>query len=658
VSYGYWQRRFGGDASILGRDLPGTAERSTVIVGVLAPGFELLFPPSANIERSPDHWIASRLTYDTANRTAVSLRAIGRLKNGATLASAQQVVDSVAADLRAKSVTWETADFRLRLAHMQSHLVREVRPTVIVLMSAAIVLLLIACANVANLFLVRTAARGRELAVRRALGGTVWQLISPTAAEALVVAVLGAACGVGVAWLTSQQLHRIAPAAVPRLDSITVDGRVLAFTVAATAAAMALISLAPLWHVWRSRLADTLRAGARTPARSEAGRLRSGVVITAVALSFVLLTGSVLMIRSFLALQSIDPQFDPRELLTFQLRGSRGGAQPEQRAAFMAEIEAQLREIPGVREVTASTPFPLTGGFNATRWGTEAALADPALLQSADFQTVLPGYFETVRTPLLEGRTFIDADNAPGRNLVVIDELLAAKAFPKESAIGKRLVVRPDMLAEVIGVVAHQRATSLAQPGREQIYFTDGFMGHGVVSRWALRTTGNPAVYAPAVRAAIATLGSRVVLTELRTMDEIVVAAQATTRFPLLVIGAFGMFAGLLAAVGLYGLLTTAVGQRTAEIGIRMALGAAPASVFRLVIGHGVRLSAAGVAIGVLAAWALTRMMAGMLVGVQPTDPATFMTVVMVFMALVGIASWLPARRAAALDPLDALHEE
>jgi putative ABC transport system permease protein len=376
----------------------------------------------------------------------------------------------------------------------------------------------------------------------------------------------------------------------------------------------------------------------------------------------VLLIGSGLMFRSFLELQRIDPGYDPRHLLTFLQLGGRGGQQPQQRAAFQRELRNRLAAIPGVQSVTASGPFPLAGGFSPVRWGKEDARTDPSRFQAADFQIVLPGYFETLRTPLIAGRTFTESDNAPERNGVVIDQALAAKAFPNQSAVGKRILIRirtPEAeWVEILGVVAHTRIASLADPGREQIYFTDGFLGHGAAGRWALRTAGDPASFAGRARAEIAKAGPQLLLTEIQPMDALVTHAQAGTRFELLLIAVFAAVAALLAGVGLYGVLSTVVRQRTAEIGLRVAVGAAPVSIFSLVVGHGLRLSAAGVMAGFVAALALTRVMTSMLVGVKPTDPATFAAMAGLFFFIAVIASWLPARRAAGLDPSTALREE
>ena len=662
LSYAFWQRRFGGRADIVGRPLPGLRQGAPQIVGVLKPGFELFFPPDATQEARPDIWIANRLAYDNANRNGVSLFVIGRLKDGVAIERAQSAVDRVAAELRRNFIIHQTSGWFIRLEPMHRHVVEEVRPALLALTGAVVFLLLIACANVANLLLVRASLRERELAIRTALGGSWWRLVSQTLAEAVLLAFTGALLGLGLAWIGIHELRVIAPASLPRLDAIGIDPAVVGFTALSALMAAALFGLAPAVRAARPSVAPILRAGGRNAALSGAGLLRNFVVVAEVALSFVLLIGSGLMFRSFLELQHIDPGFDPHHLLTFQLLGGRGGQQPQERAARVREIQTRLGTLPGVEGATSSFPLPLGGGFSPIRWGLEPALTDPSKFQAVDFQIVLPGYFEVLHTPLIAGRTFNDADNAPDRKGVVIDQMLAVKAFPGQSAIGRRLLIRirtpePEWV-EAIGVVAHQRDTSLAVPGREQIYFTDGFLGHGAVGNWAIRTAGDPAKYASAVRQAIAKVDPHLLIAEMQPMDALVEHAQASTRFSLLLIGVFASVAALLAGVGLYAVLSTVVRQRTPEIGVRMALGAAPGSIFNLVVGQGLKLSAVGIAVGLVAAFELTRAMTSMLVGVKATDPATFASMAVLFLAIAAMASWLPARRAAALDPTAALREE
>jgi len=315
-----------------------------------------------------------------------------------------------------------------------------------------------------------------------------------------------------------------------------------------------------------------------------------------------------------------------------------------------------------VESVTASTPFPLAGGFSPIRWGTGEALADASKFQAADFQFVLPGYFETMRVPLLAGRTFTDQDNLPNRNFSIIDDILARKAFGGQSAVGQRILIRvrspqPEWV-EVIGVIAHQRETSLVEPGREQVYFTDAFAGAGRVNSWAIRTGNDVANYGNEVRAAIAEVNPQLLVADVQPATALVDKAQAGTRFSLLLIGLFALIAGVLAGVGLYGVLSTAVRQRTAEIGVRMALGAERERIFQLVVGQGFRLSAIGIVVGLIAAFGLTRLMHAMLVGVTATDPTTYSAIAIIFLLIGIVASWLPARRAAALDPSRALREE
>jgi predicted permease len=661
LSYEYWQRRFGGNNAVLGHAMLNNSPNSPQIVGVLAPGFELLFPPGANVERTPDVWIAARIRYDNAQRNTFFLRGVGRLKPSATLDKARDEAELTAAEIRRNFPIYGTGGFHFHLDPMHQHLVAEVRPTILALMGAVTFLLLIACANVANLLLVRASLRERELAVRAALGGSRWRLIRQMLAEALMLASAGTLLGLLLAKLGIYELMAISPANLPRLDKIAIDPVVLAFSIFAGLAAAAIFGLAPALRASRPDVMDVLRGSGRTAGLGGGGS-RNIVAVAEVALSFVLLIGSGLMVRSFVALQHIDPGFDSRNLLTFGLLGGRGGPQPQQRAARVREIQSRLSALGGVKSVTASTPFPLTGGFSPIRWGLENALADPSKYQAVDWQVVLPGYFETLRTPLIAGRVFTDADNAPDRGIAIVDQFLAAKAFPKESAIGKRILIRirsaePEWV-EIVGVVGHQRQMSLAEPGREQIYFTDGFVSHGRVSSWAIRTTGDPAQLSGQVRTEIRKLDPSLLINELQPMSAWMDRAQAGTRFSLLLIGVFAVIAALLASVGLYGVLSTFVRQRTAEIGVRMALGAAPGSIFNLVVGQGLRLSAAGILVGVVAAIGLTRVMSSMLVGVKPTDPVTYAVMVVFFFAIAVVACGVPAWRASGLDPTVALRAE
>jgi len=662
LSNEYFQQRFGGDRSIIGKPLPVSAAFGPppIIIGVLAPRFELLFPPQVNMEQFPSLYLGARIPYDVANRNNVQWRVIARLKQGVQLNQAQAEVETIAQKIRAENTISRTAGQYFRLVPMKQHLVDEVRPAILALMGAVIFLLLIACANVANLMLVRASSRERELAVRAALGANWWQIVRQTLAEAIVIAAAGTAIGVGLAYLGIRELLVIAPENLPRLNAIGIDLKVLAFSVAAGLLSAVLFGVIPALRTAKPNLMETLRAIGRSGALGAAG-LRNAVVVVEVALAFVLLIGCGLMFRTFLNIQRVNLGFDPRGLLTFQLLGNIGNS-PQEADNFKRQLREQLSAIPGVHSVTASSPLPLAGGFSPVRWGGAEAQEDPSKFQAADLQVVLPGYFEAMGTRLLAGRTFTEDDNKPDRNLLIVDQALAAKAFPNESAVGKRILFRvrtpQAQWGEIIGVVAHQRNSSLVEPGREQLYVTDGYVNHQAASWWALRTDGDPAKYASAVREIVRKAGSETFINQMQPMDSLVTAAQGQTRFSLLLIGVFSAIAALLAGVGLYGVLATSVRQRTAEIGVRMALGAAPSRIFRLMVGKGLYLSAIGIAIGLITAFALTRALASMLVEVKPTDPVTFLAVAVLFLFIALMASWLPALRAAGLDPTTALRNE
>jgi putative ABC transport system permease protein len=659
LSHEFWQRRFGGDSGIVGRSIDFGNNRAN-IVGVLAPGFELLFPPGIAMDRTPDVFTAIRADLTQASRTNVGPRVVGRLKPGVTLDRAQAQLDGIASDLRQRFPIKQTAGFYLRAEPMHQSLVQDVRPAILALMGAVMFVLLIACANVANLLLVRGASRERELAVRAALGGSRWLLVRQVMAESLVLAGAGALLGLFLAQVAIDSLRVIAPANVPRTDSVSLDPLVVAFAAAAAFVAALVFGVLPALRASRPDVADVLRSTARTGALSGGHLVRNAVVITEVALSFVLLVGSGLMLRTFVALVHTDPGYNPQGILTFLATGLRARSVDE-RAAYVRQMQEKLSAIPGVKSVTASSPFPLDRGISSIRYGTEEALSDPTKFQQAYFYDVLPGYFEMLGTRLIAGRTFAAADNDTALRNIVIDKRLAAKMFGNRDPIGQRLFIRLNVNPEpwtIVGVVAHQRNKSYATDGQEALYFADGELGFGGAARWALRTKGDPAALTPLARAAVRDVNPAIAVGEVQTMSDMVSVNIAPTTFSLALIAIFAVIAAVLAAVGLYGVLSTVVRQRTAEIGVRVAFGAPRQSILQLIIGHGLRLSAVGVVIGLAAALALTRVMTTMLVGVKPTDPLTFGSIVAAFVVIAWLASWIPARRAARLDPIVALREE
>jgi putative ABC transport system permease protein len=657
LSDGFWRRQYGADPSIIGKDIQ-LGFGPVHVVGVLAPGVELLFPPKAGVERLPDVWLSVRLDFAAdVRRTNVCCLVVARMKRATSLEAAQQQVDRVATDLRARFPIKQSTDLHFRVESMKENVVSSVKPTIRALMGAVIFVLLIACANVANLLLVRVSGRDRELAVRAALGGSQWALTRQLLAESLVLAGAGGLLGVGLAYFGIGLLLRLAPADLPRMTAVSMDPMVLAFAVTACVLSAIVFGLVPAVRASRPDLADALRAGGRGATGGHGTLLRRSVVMAEVALSFVLLVGCGLMIRSAVALQHVDPGFTAKGLLTMRL-GNLRFRSPEEAIAKTAVIKERLSAVPGVRAVTATAVLPLENLPFSGRWGTNAALGDPTKFRQGQFHVVMPGYFEAMRGRLIAGRTFNASDDAPNAKTIVIDDRVAAMAFPNESAIGKHLLARistpePETF-EVVGVIAHQRHTALVGDEKESIYFSNGGQGGGA-GAWIVRTDGNPAALAAPVRAALTQLDPQILVTDLKPLTDYIDRAMAPTRFALALIAVFAALAATLAAIGLYGVLSSLVRQRVSEIGVRMAFGAQPSEIFRMVVGQGVKLSAIGIGAGLVAALLLTRAMTKLLVGVTPNDPLTFVSMVVVFFIIAAVACWLPARRAASVQPNVAL---
>src|SRR5688572_25579409 len=535
ISYEFWQRRYGGDESIVGKSIEfgnGRAE----IVGVLAPGFELLFPPGTSVDPHPDIIVANRVNYETGSRNNVFLRVIARLKPGVSFEQAQSELDRLSADLRSRFPIKQTANSNFRIEPMHQDLVADVRPQLVALMGAVVFVLLIACANVANLLLVRASARERELAVRAAIGGNRWRIVRQLVAESIVLAAIGGAAGLLLAQFGIDALIQLSPEGLPRATSVSLDGTVLAFTLIASFAAALIFGVLPAWKASRPDVMDVLRSS--RGAVGGGGRwLRDGAVIAEVALAFVLLVGSGLMIRTFIALQNADPGFEPTNVMTFLIQNNRAQGQ-EARAAFQRTMLERLKAIPGVVDATSAGPIPLDSGNSLARFGPLEAATDPAKFQQAIAYFVQPGYFAFAKTPIIAGRVFSEADNNPAAKLIVIDDLMAAQVFPNGNAVGQRMLARvttpePDTF-EVIGVVKHQRHTTMMNDGEEGMYFTDGYSQFGAAFRWAVRTSGDPNAITGALRGALAQHDPRLLLTEPRTWRSYLDEHIAPTRFALI----------------------------------------------------------------------------------------------------------------------------
>jgi predicted permease len=661
LSNALWQQRYGGDPGVVGRTMEIGGAPSE-IVGVMPPGFELLMPPTAALQPDADLWLAARIDYVNAPENNVFLRPVGRLRDGATPEQLQPQIDRIAAELASNNQVKATAGYAVRVEALHEDLTAHVRPVLLALFGAVVFVLLIACANVSNLLLVHGSGRDRELAVRAAMGGSRARLIRQMLIESGLLAMAGAGVGIILASGGIGLLLSLQPDDLPRIETVGVDGVVLLFTLGSAALAAVVFGTLPALQGSRFDLADALKERGNAGANAARRLVRNGVVIGEVALSLVLLIGAGLMVRSFVELSNVAPGFEPEGVITFTAAPPFGGyPQALDRANFNMELQRRLETIPGIERAASAFPLPLTGNLFNGRYGTEEALTDPEAFGQAAYRAVSPGYFEAMGTRLLAGRTFTEADNADSTAVVVVDQKLAGILWPDESAVGKRFLIRavtqePEWV-EVVGVVEHQRSETLAAEGAETVYLTDRYIG-SFGGTWAVRAGTDPGSVIGAIRSEVAALDPEVPVANVELMDTYVDEAMGPTRFALTLIGVFGIIALVLASIGLYGVLSYVVRQRTAEIGVRMAFGAEAGGILKLVVRQGLALAGGGIVLGLLVAVPLTGFMESMLVGVTPTDPLTFAGISGVFVAVALVACYVPARRAALVDPVRALREE
>lgn len=664
LSHDAWQRYFGGDERIVGRFVQLFGDEVEV-VGVMSPGFELFMPPdspmTSKVTSKVDAWFTPRVDMVNADRRGATFEVVGRLRAGATLPQAQAQVDGVVAHQHDMEATARGAGYDLRVVGMQQDVAAGVRPVLLALLGTVAFVLLIACANVSSLMLVRGSARARDNAVRAALGATRGRVVRQMLTESLVLAAVGTLLGLGLAHFGVRGLLALGPPEFPRMETVAIDGAVLAFAFGATVGSALIFSLLPALRAGRTNVAEVLKEDGRTSALGRVGSLRAGVVTAEVALSVVLLIGAGLMTRSFVELQRSDPGFDTDSALTFEVQLQGYGREP--RRVFTDGLRERLAALPGVVALSGATRLPLIAASPLSRYGTREALTDDALYGQAVYRFVQPDYFRTMGTEILDGRAFDASDFAgDGAATAIVDEIVARRLWPDENPVGQTLVVRrgpePEFV-QVVGVAEHQRSESPAFDSQETVYFTARWAGDPGAVDWIVRTSGvDAAGLAPAVRAAVAEMDAHVVVANLKTMRQVVWEVMAPTRFALALIGIFALIALGLAGIGVYGVLAYVVRERRAEIGMRMVLGAPRHAILGLVVRQGLAPTVLGIALGLMGAFWLTRFMASLLVHVRPFDPLTFAAMAVLFGLIGAVASVVPALRAGRVHPMEALRDE
>jgi putative ABC transport system permease protein len=662
LSDGLWRRRFGADPAVVGRDvrIDGVPHR---VVGVMPRSLdyrlydeELWLPIAFSPERLAEH-------------DEHFLFVLGRLKPGVRLKEARSALAGTGRWL-AEQFPKENRDRGLTAAPLVEELVRDYRPRLFVLFGAAAFVLLIACANIANLLLARATARSRETAIRAAIGAGRGHILRQALAESLLLAVGGGVLGVAAAYWGVAALIALGPADVPRLALARVDGPALGFALLVSLIAGLVSGLAPALRMAGQFPHEALKEGGRQGGGGQRDRMRSALVVAEIALALVLLTGAGLMIRSAVALNNVDPGFDPSGVTIAHVSlPAAGYAAPEQVSRAFTRIAERLEQAPGATAAGLVSAAPFEGG-NDNGLVPEGRPLDISSAIQSDFRLVTPGYFQAMGIRLRRGRLFTADDRAGALRVMVINETLARQAWPGEDPIGKRVACCESdekggpMWKMVVGVVADVRARGLGEDVRPEFYLP---MQQSPVAAWqwidrtmtlALRTPGSPATVASAIRDAVWGVDRSLPVYDVGTMDELRVESIAATRFSTMLLSAFGGLALLLAAVGVYGVISYGVTQRTQEIGIRVALGADDRKVLGLVVGHAAALTGVGLVLGLTGALGLSSVIAGMLFQVSPTDPPTLAAGVVLLSFVALLAAVVPARRAARVDPAIALRAE
>jgi predicted permease len=663
ISHGLWQRHFGGDQNVIGKTITLTGQNAMVI-GVMPAGFQ--FPGGANLtpglqfSLQNDVWMPLAITDEQRQRQGnLNLALIGRLKPGVSPPQGETELRAIQ-----QGLPLGTIGFTTNVVPLHKQMVGTIRKTLFVLLATVAFVLLIACANIANLLLARATSRQKEIAIRAALGAGRRRIIGQLLTESLLLSITGGAIGLLLAVWGNSLLVSLIPREVPRINDVSVDARILLFTLAISILTGLIFGLVPALQASRFDLNRSLKEGVRgTTSGAGQNRLRSLLVVSEVAMALVLLIGAGLLMKSFVRLLEVKPGFNPANVLTFQVQlpnlpPSRYERNEEQ-TAFFQQLMTRIQALPGVENAGGVLSLPLSGASESTDLFVEGQESTPdGLRPEADYTTVTPDYFATLQIPLLQGRQFNAQDKRDAPFVIVINDTLAARLWPGQAPIGKRIRVGfEEKYREVVGVVGSIKQTALDAEERPAMYLPH-LQSPNPGLTVLVRTRGEPLSMAAAVRQEVRAIDKDVPVTKVQTMEKVLGASVAQPRFSMLVVGLFAALALLLSAVGIYGVMAYAVSRRAHEIGVRMALGAGANQVLKLVLKDGMTLALAGIAVGLLGAFALTRLIASLLFGIGAKDPATFISVA-AFLAFVAfIACYIPARRATKVDPLVALRNE
>jgi putative ABC transport system permease protein len=653
VSDAMWKTRFGGDRGIVSRTLILNG-RPHVVIGVMAPEFRDLYDPT-------EVWlpITSAPSPNWFTRANPAVWGLGRLKPGVTVDQARRDLSGIMRQLAAEYPA-TNAGFDATVISMQDSLVGQVRPFLLIMFAFVGVVLLIACANVANLLLARSASRQREMSLRAALGAGRGRLIRQLLTESLILSTIGGIVGIALAHWAIQWLVTAVPGGLPAFGKVGLDRRVLLFSTAITVLTGLLFGAMPALYAARANLNDSLNLRA-DGAIGGRGDVRNTFVAVQLALCIVLLVGAGLLTRTLVALQRVDIGFNPDNLLTaeFRLPAAKYGT-PQQIDQFTAQVIANIRAIPEVRSAALLNSVPLSGNLGSTSYLPDGqAEQAPGVLPNSQYNAVTDGFFRTMEIPLLQGRDFASTDRAESEPVAIVNQELARRAWPNQSAIGRRIKIigPPDVWATVVGVAGNLKQFTIGEPATAQLYQPKAQAG-GIFSSVVARTAGDPMAVADQLRSAIWSVDRDQPVWKIRTMRSLVERDVAPQHFTVVLTASFALLALVLAAVGVYGVMSYAVAQRTREIGIRMALGAYHGQVVRLVVGRGLRIVAVATVLGLAAALGGARLLRNQLFGVTATDLLTFLTVPMILAAVASLACYLPARRASRVDPLVALRSE